>query len=227
MSVDTSEPPMISSASVFATWRSDSKVGLDVLLHGECHVRMTDAPAQRLPIDPRIAASGGVAMPDVMQVDLREASRGGQPLEPARDRIGVRRSAVLPAEQHAMVVVVRPEVAALLVKASALRAAAGPASAPPLSLGRPARRTPGHIRRHPDLNGSNVTRAGAARGRLPQRHAMSNSRPVHHGRGPRKRWLHQPWPAATLNVSATERRAGRESALSSAAIRISCVLTRR
>ena len=41
------------------------QVGLNVLLHGERHVRVTDAPAERLPVDLRVPASGGVAVPHV------------------------------------------------------------------------------------------------------------------------------------------------------------------
>jgi hypothetical protein len=37
------------------------KVGLDVPLNGERHVRMPDALAQRLPVNLRIAARGGVS----------------------------------------------------------------------------------------------------------------------------------------------------------------------
>jgi hypothetical protein len=59
---------------------------------------------------------GGVAVPHVVQVDLRQASRRGQLLEPSRDRVRVRRPAILPAEQHAVIVVVRPEFAPLFVE---------------------------------------------------------------------------------------------------------------
>jgi hypothetical protein len=38
------------------------QVGLDVLLHGERHVRVADPDAERLPVDLRIAARGGVAV---------------------------------------------------------------------------------------------------------------------------------------------------------------------
>ncbi len=55
-------------------------------------------------------------MPHVVQFDRRKTGRRGQLFEPARDRIGMRWPAVLPAEQHAMIVVVRPEIPALLVE---------------------------------------------------------------------------------------------------------------
>jgi hypothetical protein len=51
-----------------------------------------------------------------VQVDLREACLLGQLLEPAGDRVRVWRLAVFPAEQPAKIVVVRPEVAPLLVE---------------------------------------------------------------------------------------------------------------
>ena len=91
------------------------------MLHGERDVRVADALAQRLPVELRVAARGGVAVPDVVQVDLREIGRRRQLLEPPRDRIGMRRPSVLPAEQHPVIVVVRAEVAALLVKSGASR----------------------------------------------------------------------------------------------------------
>lgn len=43
---------MMGSASVFATWRSASQIGLNVLLHRESRVRVTDALAERLPAEP-------------------------------------------------------------------------------------------------------------------------------------------------------------------------------
>jgi hypothetical protein len=46
------------------------QVGLDVLLHGERYVRVTDPLAEGLPVDLRIAVSGGVAVAYVVQVDL-------------------------------------------------------------------------------------------------------------------------------------------------------------
>jgi hypothetical protein len=53
--------------------------------------------------------------------------------------------------------------------------AAGPASAPPLSLGRPARRTPGHTARPLDQRGSHVTQTSARPAILPHR-SLSSSR---------------------------------------------------
>jgi hypothetical protein len=44
-----------------------------------------------------------------MQVNLRQARAFGELLEPAGDRVGVEWRAVLPAEQPAAIVVVRPE----------------------------------------------------------------------------------------------------------------------
>nr|WP_246116128.1 hypothetical protein [Trebonia kvetii] len=55
-------------------------------------------------------------MADVVQVDLRQVGRLGQSLEAAGDRVGMRRLAVLPAEQDAVIFVLRPEVLALLVE---------------------------------------------------------------------------------------------------------------
>jgi hypothetical protein len=46
-----------------------------------------------------VASRGGVAVPDVVQVDLWEAGRLGQLLEAAGNRVRVRRLAVLPAER--------------------------------------------------------------------------------------------------------------------------------
>jgi hypothetical protein len=37
-----------------------------------------------------IAACGGVAVPHVVQVDLRQTGRRGELLEPPRDRVGMR-----------------------------------------------------------------------------------------------------------------------------------------
>jgi hypothetical protein len=42
----------------------------------------------------RLTGSGGVAVPDVVQVDLRQPGRGGELLEPPGDRVGVRGRAV-------------------------------------------------------------------------------------------------------------------------------------
>jgi hypothetical protein len=64
------------------------QVGLDVLLHGERHVRVADAVAQRLPVDLGIASCGGVAVPYVVQVDLGQPGRRGELLEPPGDRVG-------------------------------------------------------------------------------------------------------------------------------------------
>ena len=92
------------------------QVGLDVLLHRERYVSVTDPLAERLPVDLLIAASGGVAVPHVMQVDLGQASPRGQLLEPSGDRVGMGRPAIFPAEQHAVIVAVRSDFAPLLVE---------------------------------------------------------------------------------------------------------------
>jgi hypothetical protein len=63
-----------------------------------------------------VVACGGVAVPDVVQVDLRQPGRRGELLEPPGNRVGVRRPAVRPAEQHAVIVVLRAEVPPLLVE---------------------------------------------------------------------------------------------------------------
>ena len=99
ITVEARAPPMISSASVFAHLAVGLQVGLDVLLHRERHVRMTDPLAERLPVDLRIAARGGVAVPHVVQVDFWQTGRRGELLEPSRDRVRMRRPAVRPAEQ--------------------------------------------------------------------------------------------------------------------------------
>jgi hypothetical protein len=89
---------MISSASVFATWRSASgSVWTSCFIvnaTSACPIRLLSA------FQSILASRPGV--PHVVQVDLRSASRRGQLLEPPGDRVRVRRPAVLPAEQHAM-----------------------------------------------------------------------------------------------------------------------------
>ena len=55
------------------------QVSLHVMLHREPHVRMADALAERLPVDLRIAASRGVAVPDVVKVDLGKTGRRREP----------------------------------------------------------------------------------------------------------------------------------------------------
>jgi hypothetical protein len=55
-------------------------------------------------------------VPDVVQVDLGKIGRRSQLLEAPSDRVRMRRPAVLPAELHAVIVVVRPEVAPFLVE---------------------------------------------------------------------------------------------------------------
>jgi hypothetical protein len=92
------------------------EVGLDVLLHGERHIRVADAVAQRLPVDLGVPASGGITVPDIVQVDLGQPGRRGELLEPPCDRVRMRRPAVWPAEQHAVILVVLAEVAPLLVE---------------------------------------------------------------------------------------------------------------
>jgi hypothetical protein len=49
------------------------------------------------------------AMAHVVKVDFRQVSECGQPLESPGDRVRVWRFAILPAEQPAVVVVIRPE----------------------------------------------------------------------------------------------------------------------
>jgi hypothetical protein len=55
-------------------------------------------------------------VPHVVQVDLGQPGRRGQLLESPRDRVRVWRPAVRPAEQHAVIVVPRPEVPPLLLE---------------------------------------------------------------------------------------------------------------
>jgi hypothetical protein len=106
MSTETSDPPMISSASVFRHLPVCLQIGLYVLLHSERHIGVPDALAQRFPVDLRIAARRRVAVPHVMKADLGETGRSGQLLEPARNGVRVDRAAVLPAEQQPVIVVV-------------------------------------------------------------------------------------------------------------------------
>jgi hypothetical protein len=155
------------------------EVGLDVLLHGERDVRVAYPLAQRLPVDLGIAARGDVAVAHVVQVDLRQPGRRGELLEPPRDRIRVRRPAVLPAEQHAVIVVVRAELALLLIDCPDVRLedgqrqavpprGAGPGVSAGSALGiRPARRTPGRTPKRPRSNHTRHTTQVTARSRLP------------------------------------------------------------
>jgi hypothetical protein len=66
------------------------QVGLDILLHGERDIRVSDPLTQRLPVDLGIAARGGVAVPDVVQVDLWQSGRRSELLESPRDRVRMR-----------------------------------------------------------------------------------------------------------------------------------------
>jgi len=111
---------MIGSARVFATWRSASRSVCTYCFM----VNATSAwPMRLLSAFQSILASNcrGVAVPQVVQVDLRQPGRRGELLEPARDRVGARGSAVLPAEQHPMILVVRAQLAPLLVEALDVR----------------------------------------------------------------------------------------------------------
>ena len=63
------------------------EVCLHVLLHGEGDIGMADPLAERLPVDLRIPAGRGIAVPHVMKIDLRGTGRGSQPLEAASDRV--------------------------------------------------------------------------------------------------------------------------------------------
>jgi hypothetical protein len=77
---------------------------------------VADALRERLPVDFRVAARRRVAVPYVVQIDGRKIGRPGEPLEAAGDRVRVRRGAVLPAEQPAAIVVVRPEFLPFLIE---------------------------------------------------------------------------------------------------------------
>ena len=90
------------------------EVSLNVLLDSERDVRVSDPLAERLPVDLRVNW-GGVAVADVVQVDFWQPGRR-ELLEASRDRVGMRRPAIRPAEQHTVIVVVRPEILALLVE---------------------------------------------------------------------------------------------------------------
>jgi len=79
----------------------DFQIGLDVLLHRECDIGVPDPLAESLPVDLGIPACRRVTVPHVVQVDLRQARCSTQLMEPAGDRVRVRRSAVLlPANRH-------------------------------------------------------------------------------------------------------------------------------
>lgn len=107
---------MISSARAFATWRSASRSVCTYCFMVKGNIRVADPLAERLPVGFCIPTSGRVAAPDVVQVDLGQPGRRRQPLEPAGDRVRVRRLAVLLAEQHAVIVVIRPGVAPFAVQ---------------------------------------------------------------------------------------------------------------
>lgn len=108
-------------------------------------------------------------MANVVQIDLWQVSLLGQLLEPAHDRVGMRRRAVLTAEQPPAIVVVRPEVAALLVKATALRAAAPTAHAPGV---RPCRADPSRHGRQAGLSASSWVRCCRNRPRVMRTRAV-------------------------------------------------------
>jgi hypothetical protein len=89
------------------------QVTLDILPHGGRDIR----PAtQSLLVDLGVPACRGVAVPHVVQVDLRESRRLGELVEAARDRIRMGRPAVLPAEQQAVIVVAGSELRTLAVQ---------------------------------------------------------------------------------------------------------------
>ena len=106
---------MISSASVLATWRSASR---SVWTYCFMVNAKSEWPMRWLSAFQSILASncGGVAVPDVVQVDLGQARGRGELLEPPRDRVRMRRPAVLPAEQHPVILVVRAELAPFVVE---------------------------------------------------------------------------------------------------------------
>ena len=54
---------------------------------GKRHVRVPDAPAERLPVD--LTDSGGVAVPDVVQVDLGSPAAAARCLNRRGDRVRV------------------------------------------------------------------------------------------------------------------------------------------
>src|SRR5262249_35975079 len=66
-------------------------------------------------------ACRGVAVANVVQADLGQPGCFGQPVESASDRVRMRRFALLPAEQQPVVLVVRPELAAFVVKHPGVR----------------------------------------------------------------------------------------------------------
>ena len=109
ISKDASAPPMISSARVLATWRSASRsvwtYCFMVKATSACPMRLLRAFQSIFAFN-----RGGVAVTDVVEVDLGEPGRRGQLLEPAGDGVRVRGSAVLPAEQQPVILVVRAQV---------------------------------------------------------------------------------------------------------------------
>src|SRR5215467_268434 len=108
MSTEASDPPNDQFGERGRHLAVDLQVALDVLLHRERHVSVAYPVAECLPVDLRLAPGGGVAVPHVMQVDLREPGRSGERVEAAGDRVRVRWPTVLPAEQQAVIGVVRP-----------------------------------------------------------------------------------------------------------------------
>jgi len=64
-------------------------------------------------------------VPDVVQVDLRRPGRRGELLKPPGNRVGMWWPAVFPAEQHAVIVVLRPEVPPLLIELLDVRRGGG------------------------------------------------------------------------------------------------------
>ena len=56
--------------------RGDHQLSAPLMVRGD--VRVADALAQRLPVDLGIPPGGGVAVPDVVQVDLGETGRRGE-----------------------------------------------------------------------------------------------------------------------------------------------------
>ena len=84
------------------------------------------------------ATRRGVAVLHVVQVDLRQACRAGELLEPARDGVRMRRLAVLPAEQHPVILVIQPELFPLPVQHLDVRVQVNTTddNAPPVARGR-------------------------------------------------------------------------------------------
>ena len=77
ISGEISDPPMISSAKVLATWRSAFRSVCTYCFMVNATSAWPGTLAQRPPVDLGIAC-GGITVPHVVQVDLRQPGRSGE-----------------------------------------------------------------------------------------------------------------------------------------------------